>query len=171
MIEYTTKYDVRKTMYQKFAESVAKRGDKPCFYYYNNMTWNQVADLVDAGAAGMLANGVRKGYWVIICAPNMPQCIAAIYAVNKIGAVASMLHPLSVASEAKYAVDLVDAKFAFCFDASEKAFLPCMNLDFGEVQNRFLLPPRLLTAGSLTPCIRRKILGQDRTGRGGDPLL
>ena len=24
MIEYTTKYDVRKTMYQKFAESVAK---------------------------------------------------------------------------------------------------------------------------------------------------
>ena len=28
MIEYTTKYDVRKTMYQKFAESVAKRGDK-----------------------------------------------------------------------------------------------------------------------------------------------
>ena len=62
MIEYTTKYDVRKTMYQKFAESVAKRGDKPCFYYYNNtLTWNQVADLVDACAAGMLANGVRKG--------------------------------------------------------------------------------------------------------------
>ena len=86
MIEYTTKYDVRKTMYQKFAESVAKRGDKPCFYYYNNtLTWNQVADLVDACAAGMLANGVRKGDRVIICAPNMPQCIAAIYAVNKIG--------------------------------------------------------------------------------------
>ena len=62
MIEYTTKYDVRKTMYQKFAQSVAKRGDKPCFYYYNNtLTWNQVADLVDACAAGMLANGVRKG--------------------------------------------------------------------------------------------------------------
>lgn len=62
MIEYTTKYDVRKTMYQKFAESVAKRGDKPCFYYYNNtLTWNQVADLVDACAAGMLANGVRQG--------------------------------------------------------------------------------------------------------------
>ena len=58
MIEYTTKYDVRKTMYQKFAESVAKRGDKPCFYYYNNtLTWNQVADLVDACAncAGSIA--------------------------------------------------------------------------------------------------------------------
>ena len=140
MIEYTTKYDVRKTMYQKFAESVAKRGDKPCFYYYNNtLTWNQVADLVDACAAGMLANGVRKGDRVIICAPNMPQCIAAIYAVNKIGAVASMLHPLSVASEAKYAVDLVDAKFAFCFDVSEKAFAG-MNLTLVKCKTASYFP-------------------------------
>ncbi len=46
----------------------------------------------------------------------MPQCVAAIYAVNKIGAIASMLHPLSVKSEADYTINLVDAKFAFCFD-------------------------------------------------------
>jgi long-chain acyl-CoA synthetase len=52
----------------------------------------------------------------------MPQCICAIYAINKIGAIASMLHPLSVASEAQYCKNLVDAKFAFCFDVSEKAF-------------------------------------------------
>lgn len=123
MIEYTTKYDVKKTMYQKFADSAQQRGDKPCFYYYNNtLSWNQVAEMVDYCAAALVANGVQKGDRVIICAPNMPQCIAAIYAVNKIGAVASMLHPLSVASEAKYAVELVGAKFAFCFDVSEKAF-------------------------------------------------
>lgn len=123
MIAYTTKYDVKKTMYQKFADSAEKRGSKPCFYYYNNtLSWNKVSEMVDLCAAALLANGVRKGDRVIICAPNMPQCIAAIYAVNKIGAVASMLHPLSVASEAKYAVDLVGAKFAFCFDVSEKSF-------------------------------------------------
>lgn len=123
MIEYTTKYDVKKTMYQKFADSAKQRGDKPCFYYYNNtLSWNEVAEMVDCCAAALVANGVQKGDRVIICAPNMPQCIAAIYAVNKIGAIASMLHPLSVASEAKYAVDLVGAKFAFCFDVSEKAF-------------------------------------------------
>ena len=123
MIEYTTRYDVKKTMYEKFADSAAQHTNEPCFYYYNNtITWAQAEKMVDLCAAGMLANGVRKGDRVIICAPNMPQCIAAIYAVNKIGAVASMLHPLSVASEAQYAVDLVGAKFAFCFDVSEKAF-------------------------------------------------
>lgn len=123
MNKFESKYDVEKTMYQKFAESAQIRGEKPCFYYYNNtLNWNQVSELVDLAAAAMVANGVKKGDRVIVCAPNMPQCIAAIYAINKIGAIASMLHPLSVASEAQYAKDLVGAKFAFCFDVSEKAF-------------------------------------------------
>ncbi len=123
MNKFVTKYDVEKTMYQKFEASVKVRGNKPCFYYYNNtINWNQAGEIVDLCAAGMKANGVKKGDRVIICAPNMPQAICAIYAVNKIGAVASMLHPLSVASEAQYTKELVGAKFAFCFDVSEKAF-------------------------------------------------
>lgn len=123
MVEYTNKYDVRKTMYEKFADSAAQHKDSPCFYYYNNtISWKKAEEMVDLCAAALVANGVAKGDRVIICAPNMPQCITAIYAVNKIGAVASMLHPLSVASEAQYAVNLVGAKFAFCFDVSEKAF-------------------------------------------------
>ena len=129
MIEYTNKYDVRKTMYEKFADSAAQRADLPCFYYYNNViSWKKAEEMVDLCAAALLANGVRKGDRVIICAPNMPQCITAIYAVNKIGAVAAMLHPLSVANEAQYAVNLVGAKFAFCFDVSEKSFKGMKNL-------------------------------------------
>lgn len=123
MNKFETKYDVEKTMYQKFAQSAQVRGEKPCFYYYNNtLNWNQVSEMIDLAAAALVANGVKKGDRVIVCAPNMPQCISAIYAINKIGAIASMLHPLSVASEAQYAKDLVGAKFAFCFDVSEKAF-------------------------------------------------
>lgn len=129
MIEYTTRYDVKKTMYEKFADSAAQNADKPCFYYYKNtITWKQAEEMVDLCAAALAANGVMKGDRVLICAPNMPQCITAIYAVNKIGAIASMLHPLSVASEAKYAVDLVGADFAFCFDVSEKSFQGMKNL-------------------------------------------
>ena len=123
MIEYTSKYNVRTTMYQQFEHSANERGDNPCLYYYNNtLSWNETADMVDKCAAALVANGVKKGDRVVICLPNMPQCVAAIYAVNKIGAIASMLHPLSVKSEADYTINLVDAKFAFCFDVSEKAF-------------------------------------------------
>lgn len=116
-------YNTARTMYEGFKESADKRKDAPCFYYYGaTLTWNEVSEMIDTCAAAMVACGVKKGDRVTICAPNMPQCIAAIYAVNKIGAVASMLHPLSVKSEAEYAVKLVGAKFAFCFDVSEKAF-------------------------------------------------
>ncbi len=122
-MEYTTKYDVKTTMYEQFRRTAEERGDAPCLYYYENtLSWKQVAELVDDCAAALLANGVKPGDKVLICAPNMPQCIAAIYAVNKIGAIASMLHPLSVKSEIDYALNLVGAKFAFCFDVSEKFF-------------------------------------------------
>ncbi len=123
MIEYETIYNVKTTMYQQFERSAGERGDNACLYYYNNtLSWNEVSAMVDKCAAALVANGVQKGDRVVICLPNMPQCIAAIYAVNKIGAIASMLHPLSVKSEADYTINLVGAKYAFCFDVSEKAF-------------------------------------------------
>lgn len=123
MIEYTTIYDVKTTMYEQFRRSAEQRGDNPCFYYYNNtLSWNDVNQMVDYCAAALLANGVQKGDRVIVCAPNMPQTISAIYAINKIGAIASMLHPLSVKSEVDYTINLVGAKYAFCFDVSEKHF-------------------------------------------------
>ncbi|MCQ2409017.1 MAG: acyl--CoA ligase [Clostridia bacterium] len=37
--------------------------------------------------------GVRKGDVVVIALPNIPQCVVAVYALSRIGAVASMVHP------------------------------------------------------------------------------
>ena len=36
MDKFISKYDVEKTMYQKFEDSAQARGTKPCFHYYNN---------------------------------------------------------------------------------------------------------------------------------------
>lgn len=61
-MEYTSKYNVRTTMYQQFEHSVDERGDHPCLYYYNNtLSWNETADLVNRCAAALRANGVKKG--------------------------------------------------------------------------------------------------------------
>lgn len=145
MIDYITKYDVRKTMYEQFEKSAKERGDNPCLYYYNNtLSWNETSQLVDECAAALLANGIKKGDRVVICLPNMPQCIAAIYAVNKIGAIASMLHPLSVKSEADYAIKLVGAKAAFCFDVSEKAFTENPNLIVIKCKTATFFPKNIM---------------------------
>lgn len=160
MIEYTSKYNVRTTMYQQFEKSAGERGDNPCLYYYHNtLSWNETAALIDKCAAALVANGVKKGDRVIICLPNMPQCIAAVYAVNKIGAVASMLHPLSVKSEADYTINLVGAKYAFCFDVSEKAFAENPDLTVIKCRTAEYFPKSLFGfAANLT--YKKKIKGK-----------
>lgn len=160
MIDYTSKYNVKTTMFQQFEHSANERGDNPCLYYYNNtLTWNQTAELIDKCAAALKANGVQKGDRVVICLPNMPQCIAAVYAVNKIGAVASMLHPLSVKSEADYTINLVGAKFAFCFDVSEKAFAENPDLTVVKCRTAQYFPKTLFGfAANLT--YKKKIKGK-----------
>lgn len=171
MENFVTKYDVNKTMYQKFKESADKRKENPCFYYYNNtISWTQAQTMVDECAAAMLANGVQKGDRVIICAPNMPQCICAVYAVNKIGAIASMLHPLSVASEAQYCKNLVGAKFAFCFDVSEKAFAGMEDLILVKCKTATYFPktPYGFIANML---YKKKIKGKTAPAKGVKKLI
>lgn len=116
-------YNTNRTMYQCFETSAKARGNKPCLLFFGTtLSWEQFSAMVNQCAAGMLALGVQEGDKVTICAPNIPQCIAAIYATNKIGAICNMLHPLSVKAEAEHAVNLTGSKFAFCFDVSERAF-------------------------------------------------
>lgn len=160
MIEYTTKYNVKTTMFQQFERSAQERGDNPCLYYYHNtLNWKETAEMIDKCAAALKANGVEKGDRVVICLPNMPQCIAAVYAVNKIGAVASMLHPLSVKSEADYTINLVGAKYAFCFDVSEKAFADNPDLTVIKCRTAQYFPKSLFGfAANLT--YKKKIKGK-----------
>lgn len=160
MIEYTTKYNVRTTMYQQFEKSAKERGSNPCLYYYHNtLSWKETSDMIDKCAAALKANGVQKGDRVVICLPNMPQCVAAVYAVNKIGAIASMLHPLSVKSEADYTINLVGAKFAFCFDVSEKAFAENPDLTVVKCRTAQYFPKSLFGfAANLT--YKKKIKGK-----------
>lgn len=160
MIEYTTKYNVKTTMFQQFERSAQERGDNPCLYYYHNtLSWKETAEMIDKCAAALKANGVEKGDRVVICLPNMPQCIAAVYAVNKIGAVASMLHPLSVKSEADYTINLVGAKYAFCFDVSEKAFADNPDLTVIKCRTAQYFPKSLFGfAANLT--YKKKIKGK-----------
>ena len=45
------------------------------------------------------AIGIKEGDTVTVCLPNMPQTVICLYAINAIGAIASMIHPLSAVHE------------------------------------------------------------------------
>lgn len=49
---------------------------------------------IDEAARALAHMGVKQGDIVSVMAPNMPQAVYTVYALNRLGAVANMLHPL-----------------------------------------------------------------------------
>lgn len=75
----------------------------PDYYAYEFMgtkvTYKKfIADILDCAKA-FKAMGIKQGDRVTICMPNTPQAITAFYALNVIGALSNMIHPLSAEGE------------------------------------------------------------------------
>ena len=70
-------------------------------YYGNKKTYYEFLKQIDEVARSLKAIGVKHKDVVSICMPNTPEGIISFYAVNKIGAIASMIHPLSAENEIK----------------------------------------------------------------------
>lgn len=50
-------------------------------------------------ARALRAIGIQEGDKVTICLPNCPQAVIMFYAINVVGAIANMIHPLSAENE------------------------------------------------------------------------
>ena len=78
-------------------EATAKAGPELCAYdfYGNKVTFKKFIEQIHEAARALCALGVKPHDRVTICMPNTPQAIIMFYAVNRMGAVANMIHPLS----------------------------------------------------------------------------
>ena len=65
----------------------------------NSVTYEKFITEIDTCAKALKVMGINEGDAVTICLPNVPQAVVMLYAINKIGAVASMVHPLSAENE------------------------------------------------------------------------
>ncbi len=71
----------------------------------NSVNYGDFIKQIDEAAKALLVYGVKKGDAVTICLPNVPQAIIMFYALNRIGAIASMVHPLSAENEILFYVN------------------------------------------------------------------
>ncbi len=58
-----------------------------------------LAEKIDLCARAFVAAGIKEGDRVCLCMPNVPQTVFALYGLNRIGAIATMIHPLSAEGE------------------------------------------------------------------------
>ena len=71
-------------------------------YFGNSVSYKTFMQQIDNAAKAFRSQGIRKGDVVTICMPNTPEAVISFYALNKIGAIASMIHPLSSEQEIKH---------------------------------------------------------------------
>lgn len=79
-------------------------------------TYSQLIKKIEQAATAFYAAGIRKNDVVTICTPNIPQAIVAIYGLNRIGAIASVVHPLSSQKNITYYLDYTDSKMILTLD-------------------------------------------------------
>jgi len=99
-------------------EDAAKGHDGWVAYEFmgKKVTYSKIISDIGAAAAALRSEGVKKGDRVLLCLPNVPQAVTLFYAVNKIGAVAVMVHPLSSRNEIEFYLNDSNSKIAVTLD-------------------------------------------------------
>ena len=105
------------TMY----EMVEKMADKyPNYVAFDFMgrktTYKKFSETVEKCAKALKTIGIRENDRVTIAMPNCPQAIYMFYAVNLVGAVANMVHPLSAEKEIEFYLNESESVTAITLD-------------------------------------------------------
>ena len=106
-----------KTMYQMVA-AAGKKNPKITAYSFmgKETTYEEFLSRIDAAARGLYHLGIRKGDKVTICMANTPQALDCFYALNRIGAIPNMIHPLSAPQEIAFYLNFSHSKAILTLD-------------------------------------------------------
>ena len=110
-------------IYQYMLRKIEKHGyidNIAMTYFGTHITYRQFIKKIDKTADKFLKLGVKKFDIVTILSANTPEAIIAFYALNKIGAVANMLHPLLSQNEIKNALNTYETKYLLALDITLK---------------------------------------------------
>lgn len=85
-------------------------------YYGHLITYKEMFAQIDKTASALLELDVEPGEYVSVALPSIPEALYVVYALNKIGAVANMIHPLAGESETVHYLNEVQSRVAVLYD-------------------------------------------------------
>ena len=85
-------------------------------YFSNKISYKTLLKRVVEASYSYNKLGVKKGDIITIIMPNTPEALVSIYALNRIGAVCNVVHPLSAKEEIKFYVNSVKSKVVLAID-------------------------------------------------------
>lgn len=163
-------------------------GSTALSYMGRAIPYGEMAKRIALAARGFAALGVGEGARVTLCMPNVPQAIYCLYALNQLGAVASMIHPLSAEGEIVFYLREVQSTVLVTLDqfwpkmAAVQKQVPLAHLVITSAADEMSAGMKLgyaLTAGRKVPRVPRggsvvlwrEFLEKGRAFAGPDPIV
>ncbi|OLS15941.1 MAG: Acyl-CoA synthetases (AMP-forming)/AMP-acid ligases II [Promethearchaeota archaeon CR_4] len=107
----------RISLYERVMQTVEQYPDAIAWDFMGTTsTYRQFAQEIDKFANALTALGFQKGDTITISMPTSPNGVIPIYAVNKLGGICSMIHPMSPAPQIKMYLNISKSKWALTLD-------------------------------------------------------
>lgn len=120
-----------KMMWEVIQDSVLRNPNKLAYEYYGtSVSFKKFMFEIEEAARALKSIGVSQGDVVSIVSPNIPQAIVLFYAVNMVGAIANMIHPLSAVDEIRNYLDMSKSSFVFVVDIAALNVLKVVDRNF-----------------------------------------
>lgn len=74
---------------------VSRPRDRAVSFLGAHITYGELKERIDECARGLTAIGFKKGDVFSFCMPNIPETVILFYAVNRLGGICNMIHPLA----------------------------------------------------------------------------
>ncbi len=121
-VSYSLKYP-QTTLYDCLRQSSNRYPDSVAWDFMGNTcTYREFLKEVDQFSAALNALGFKKGDVITIGMPTSPQGVIPIYAVNKLGGVCSIVHPLSPSSQIEAFLQISSSKWLMTLDMFYQQF-------------------------------------------------
>ncbi len=105
------------TMYEAVAEVAKKYPQNVAFDFMGKpITYQELVRNIQQCARSLRAIGIRENDKVTVAMPNCPQAVYMFYAINLVGAIANMIHPLSAEKEIEFYLNESDSVAAITLD-------------------------------------------------------
>ena len=127
--------------------NAAEFGDKAAYRekelgIWQNWTWSEAADEIDALALGLLTLGAAEGDFIAIIGRNRPYLYWAMVAVQSVGAVPVPLYSDASADEMAYVLDHCGARFVIAADQEQVDKVTDVQEGLSQFEQMIYLDPR-----------------------------
>ena len=117
-----------RTIYEQLIESNKNYPDDIAIRYFSRkITYQKLIENIEICSNALSAIGIKPGEIVTVALPSIPEAMYILYGLNKLGAVANMIHPLAGEEEIIHYLNEVDSRVAFVFDKTYETIKNSIN--------------------------------------------